>query len=129
VTPFAARWHPFARLPTHGGIILRRLIALTVVLLGACANHPVSCAFGWYHEDCRPGTTAYEEHNSRADSTDIHDDAKCKSDGLQEGTPAYAECRASFDNVRVARTRAALSALARMQGDQAQFLPVSGPVP
>jgi len=108
---------------------LKSFIGLTVVLLGGCVNHPVSCALGWYHEDCGPGTTAYEEHNLRAPSSDIHDDAKCRSDGLEADTSQYAECRANFDADRDARTRAALAALARMQGEEPRFLPASETAP
>src|ERR1700722_10165244 len=100
---------------------IRSLIAVNLILLGACAHHSLGCAFGHYYSDCKPGTTAYEEHNARAIAADIYDDAACKGEGLPVGSTAYTECRVNLAKKLDPDTRAALSAMSKLRGDQLEF--------
>jgi len=110
-----------ARGPGEKRWCIRSLIVVNLILLSACAHHALGCAFGRYYDDCRPGTTAYEEHNARAIATEIYDDAVCKGEGLPSGSPAYAECQVNLANELDPDTRAALSAMSKLRGDQLQF--------
>jgi hypothetical protein len=109
-----------ARGPGERGWCIRSLIAVNLILLNACAHHSLGCAFGRYFSDCLPGTTAYEEHSARA-IAEISDDAVCKSEGLPSGSPAYTECRVNLANELDPDTRAALSAMSELRGDQLQI--------
>jgi hypothetical protein len=100
---------------------MRGLIAVSVMLLNACAHHALGCAFGRYYDDCLPGTTAYEEHNARAIAADRYDDALCRSEGLPSGSSAYTECRVNRANELDPDTRAAISAMSKFRGDQLQL--------
>jgi hypothetical protein len=109
---------------------IRSLIVVNLILVNACAHHSLGCVFGRYYDDCLPGTTAYEEHHARAIATEIYDDAVCKSEALPSGSPAYTECRVNLANKLDPDTRAALSAMSKLQGDQLQFEhPVENSVP
>jgi hypothetical protein len=119
-----------ARRADQGKLCTGGLIAVNLILLSACAHHSLGCAFGRYYSDCLPGTTAYEDHNARAIAAEIYDDVVCMSEGLPSGSPAYTECRATLANELDPDTRAALSAMAKLQGDQIQFeRPVVNSVP
>jgi hypothetical protein len=97
-----------------------RSAALSAVLLAGCAHHPLDCAVGFYHEDCLPGTRAYEEQRQRAGDNATQDDATCKSYGLIYGTQQYASCRMDLANQRAANARAATAAaVAAMQATSA----------
>ena len=111
------------RRPAEGKWCIESLIVVNLILLTGCAHDSLGCAFGRYYEDCLPGTTAYEEHNARAIATEIYDDAVCKSEGLPSGSPAYTECRVNLANELDPDTRAALSAMSKLRGDQFQFKP------
>ena len=100
---------------------IRSLVVVTLILLNACAYHALGCAFGRYYDDCLPGTTAYEKHFARAIAAENYGDAVCKSEGLPSGSPAYAECRVVLANELDPDTRAALSAMSKLRGDQFQF--------
>lgn|ERR1700683_1313961 len=102
---------------------IRSLIAVNGILLNACAHHSLECAFGRYYDDCKPGTTAYDEHNARAIAALVHDDAVCKGEGLPPGSPAYTECRVNRANELDPDTRAAVGAMSKLRGDQLQFVP------
>jgi hypothetical protein len=110
-----------ARGPGERRWCMRGLIAVNLILLNACAHHSFACALGHYYGDCPPGTTAYEEHNARAIAAEIYEDAVCKSVGLSSGSPAYTECRANLASELDPDTRAALSAMSKLRGDQLQF--------
>jgi len=63
-------------------------------------------------------------------AAEIYDDTVCKSEGLPSGSPAYTECRVNLANELDPDTRAALSAMSKLQGDQLQFEhPVENSVP
>jgi hypothetical protein len=100
---------------------IRSLSVVNLILVNACAHHSLGCAFGRYYSDCLPGTTAYEKHNARAIAAELYDDAACKTEGLPSGSPAYTECRVNLANELDPDTRAALSAMAKLRGDQLQF--------
>jgi hypothetical protein len=90
------------------------------------ANHPVDCAMGIRHDDCNPGTAGY----ANAVAAEEHDIAQCQSYGLQQGTPAYAQCRQNIIAERNANARAAAAALIAMQSRPApQPQPYYVPVP
>jgi hypothetical protein len=105
---------------------VRSLIVVNLLLLTACAHHSLGCAYGRYYSDCLPGTTAYEERNARAIAAELYDDAMCKSEGLPSGSPAYTECRVNLTNELDPDTRAALSAMAKLRGEQLPFERAAG---
>ena len=80
----------------------RQALILVALLLAGCAGHSIGCETGiGSHENCAPGTTAYEEkQDEKAAKTAVGaiNDAKCQSYGFQPGTPAYAQCRKDFDD-------------------------------
>jgi hypothetical protein len=102
-----------------------RLVALSGVLLAGCAHHPLDCAAGFYHEDCLPGTRAYEQQRQRAEQDALRDEATCKSYGLAYGTEQYVSCRMNLTNQRAASARAA----AIVAADATQFGRAAAPDP
>jgi hypothetical protein len=75
------------------------LLLMTFVLVG-CADHSFDCSLGIWHDDCAPGTRAYDQKQAddakakAADAaTDAKDDAECRSYGFKPDTPSYAQCR------------------------------------
>ncbi|UZE14819.1 hypothetical protein [Pseudomonas sp. B21-053] len=81
------------------------LLAVIMLVLVGCANHPLDCAIGliaW--DDCLPGTKGYEVRQqslknlsaAEAEKT-ATDDAVCQSYGAKPGTDAYVNCRVQRD--------------------------------
>jgi hypothetical protein len=56
-----------------------RRVALSVVLLAGCAHHPLDCAAGFYHDDCLPGTGAYEQQRQRADQDALRETRRVRA--------------------------------------------------
>jgi hypothetical protein len=75
------------------------LLLMALVLVG-CANHSLDCSLGIWHDDCAPGTRAYDQ--KRADdveakatdaANDAKDDAECRTYGFRPDTPSHYQCR------------------------------------
>ncbi|MFJ2362435.1 hypothetical protein ACIPIN_01745 [Pseudomonas sp. NPDC087697] len=80
-------------------------VAVSMLALAGCANHPLDCAIGiiaW--DDCLPGTKGYEVRQqslknlsaARAEKSTT-DDAVCQSYGAKPGSDAYVNCRVQRD--------------------------------
>ena len=83
-------------------MLYRQASILVAVLLAGCAGHSIDCEMGiTWHENCAPGTAAYEERQEeKATKAAVGaiDDAKCQSYGFQPGSLGYAQCRKDFDD-------------------------------
>jgi hypothetical protein len=94
------------------------LLVMTFVLV-ACANHSLDCSLGLWHDDCEPGTRAYEE-KKQADAKQMaidaenaaKDDAECRSYGFKPDTPSYVQCRTRLADQRNYETSTERSAVA-----------------
>jgi hypothetical protein len=74
---------------------MRWAIFIAAPILAACANHPVDCAMGVYHDDCLPDTLAFRQARV------ANDDATCRLYGFAVDTPDYAYCRQAIVNERL----------------------------
>ena len=82
-------------------MLYRQALILVAISLVGCAGHSIDCEMGIWHENCAPGTAAYEERQEeKATKAAVGaiDDAKCQSYGFQPGSPGYAQCRKDFDD-------------------------------
>jgi hypothetical protein len=75
------------------------LLFMAFVLAG-CADHSLDCSLGLWHDDCAPGSRAYDQKladDAKAKATDAandaKDDAECRSYGFKPDTPSYFQCR------------------------------------
>jgi hypothetical protein len=73
------------------------------LLLTSC-SHSLDCSMGYWHDDCEPGSRAYEEKQkadaAAAAANETADDTQCKSYGFAPGTPAYVRCRDQLEEQR-----------------------------
>jgi hypothetical protein len=72
------------------------LLVLACVLVTGCAGHSAVCSSGVARSDCPPGTEGYERmKQAQQDAKAIVeiDDARCRSQGAEPGSEAYATCR------------------------------------
>jgi hypothetical protein len=76
---------------------------LFALFLAGC-SHSVDCSMGYWHDDCAPGTRAYEQKqqdDAKANAAnDASDDAKCKAYNFTPNTPAYQKCRDQIQDQR-----------------------------
>jgi hypothetical protein len=83
---------------------MNRSVLLCFALLLAGCSHSLDCSMGYWHDDCEPGSRAYEEKQKAdaqaAAANEIADDAKCKSYGFTPGTPSYVKCRDQIEDQR-----------------------------
>jgi hypothetical protein len=83
---------------------MNRAALICFALLLAGCSHSLECSMGYWHDDCEPGSRAYEEKQKAdaqaAAANEIVDDAKCKSYGFTPGTPAYVRCRDQITDQR-----------------------------
>lgn len=84
---------------------LAPVLVLAVVLAGC--SHSLDCALGTWHDDCAPGTRAYEEKqaaDAKVAAIDAanaaKDDAECRSYGFKPDTPSYVQCRTRLADQR-----------------------------
>ena len=102
-------------------VVLLLLMAFAFV---GCANHALDCSLGIWHDDCAPGTRAYDQKQAEdakakaADAAnDAKDDAECRSYGFKPDTPSYAQCRKRVADQRSYDQTSERSAIAgRLQG-------------
>jgi hypothetical protein len=91
-------------LPGRRGAPMRVFGLLVTLLLAACSwsNRP-DCVFGIRSDGCAPGTVGYQqaqEAQAQAAAAVANDDARCRSYGVEPGSPGYAQCRMNMDNLR-----------------------------
>jgi hypothetical protein len=94
------------------------LFVMSFVLI-ACANHSLDCSMGIWHDDCEPGSRAYEQKkdaDAKQMATDAanaaKDDAECRSYGFKPDTPSYVQCRTRLADQRNYETNTERSAVA-----------------
>jgi hypothetical protein len=75
-------------------------LLLMAFVLAGCASHSLDCSLSIWHDDCAPGTHAYDQKqadDAQAKATDAannaKDDADCRSYGFKPDTPSYYQCR------------------------------------
>ena len=74
------------------------MLVLVSVLIAGCAGNYADCATGVGHSNCPPGTEGYKRmKQAQQDAKAIVaiDDARCRSEGAEPGSEAYAKCRRS----------------------------------
>jgi hypothetical protein len=79
---------------------------LFVLFLAGC-SHSTDCSMGIWHDDCPPGSSAYQKRQqadaeaSAAEAANAASDAaKCKANNLVPDTPPYERCLAQLENQR-----------------------------